>query len=494
MQTVEQFFKRHHVHKIRKTNKFKEEFSIWDWAAPMIQEPSVLQEYVQLLGLIGATIQGVYIARDMVRFLSQLPAWRLYPDSTEKFKEHWDFFKVLAKLERIYTVDVAFSDLADPIVLVTDRGAFEIAFREAGTVFLTKNQIPERFYRHDPLRQGSFDMTRLFHCLVGDQIARFHVTPAAYSDMEDQITGNYGIELEDDLPAYIYDFTISMKSGLHLRFSPYYNWGRLDLLDAKGAPVKILTSKLNKYLNYPIGYQEKGSSRSLRDDSSQSSPSFWNISVRGGSLFPMDSLSFRDIEKRFFLLRIEDEDTELMQVAQAFPHDPHEWDINTMLVYGYIDHDQGLLLEVLAMAACDIDGFILYHGDDTQSVKLVAYEYSYHDVMALPSCPVANAFLQKVTQVEEECAVADDVQRIRTLEWLDPYREEGVPDTVAVVFRRPDFPPERCCVRCEACQEDKISGTLLDEPKGNLGVHEGDVITFVREQGEDGRAIPTCFL
>ena len=114
--------------------------------------------------------------------------------------------------------------------------------------------------------------------------------------------------------------------------------------------------------------------------------------------------------------------------------------------------------------------------------------------MALPSCPVANAFLQKVTQVEEECAVADDVQRIRTLEWLDPYREEGGPDTVAVVFRRPDFPPERCCVRCEACQEDKISGTLLDEPKGNLGVHEGDVITFVREQGEDGRAIPTCFL
>ena len=61
MDKIEQFIQEHHIQTLGGKDDFKEEFSRYEWSAPILQQPSHLEEYVHLIGLIGATIQDITI-------------------------------------------------------------------------------------------------------------------------------------------------------------------------------------------------------------------------------------------------------------------------------------------------------------------------------------------------------------------------------------------------------------------------------------------------
>lgn len=61
MNSAKQFIKEHHIQTLGGKDDFKEEFSGYQWSAAVIQQPDLLEEYVRLIGLMGATIQDIAV-------------------------------------------------------------------------------------------------------------------------------------------------------------------------------------------------------------------------------------------------------------------------------------------------------------------------------------------------------------------------------------------------------------------------------------------------
>ena len=61
MDPAKQFIKEHHIQTLGGKDDFKEAFSGYQWSAAVIQQPDLLEEYVRLIGLIGATIQDIAV-------------------------------------------------------------------------------------------------------------------------------------------------------------------------------------------------------------------------------------------------------------------------------------------------------------------------------------------------------------------------------------------------------------------------------------------------
>ena len=94
----------------------KDGFSPYKWPAPVIQQPTHLKEYVQLLGIFDAVIQDVAVVK--------------YPC----------MFGPPSIWENSWSVE-----LCNPIVLITTHGKFEIEYAESSSVRISKDCIPENF-------------------------------------------------------------------------------------------------------------------------------------------------------------------------------------------------------------------------------------------------------------------------------------------------------------------------------------------------------------
>jgi hypothetical protein len=115
MDTAEQFIKEHHIQTLGGKDDFKEEFSGYQWSAAVIQQPDLLEEYVRLIGLIGATIQDIAVVDYPCLFESIDP---------EVWTWEWD----------------------NVMVLITDRGNFEITYSESSSFCISQDCIPKRLY------------------------------------------------------------------------------------------------------------------------------------------------------------------------------------------------------------------------------------------------------------------------------------------------------------------------------------------------------------
>ena len=192
---------------------------------------------------------------------------------------------------------------------------------------------------------------------------------------------------------------------------------------------------------------------------------------------------FRKLYKQCNALMLKEEDR-FLKAMEGFPQMP---DANCLLVYGYIDHEQGLTFEILAMGRKDDDAFTFAEGSHDARVITRATALLDHEFY-----PVDASYAEehsKKIELLKHYDVSPEIEQTRFMEFLDESREPGYVDDVLVYFIKDELDVEACWVRIEKMKTPHLVGTLLNEPNQDFGCHINDLVTFsVRRMG-DGKVV-----
>lgn len=194
-----------------------------------------------------------------------------------------------------------------------------------------------------------------------------------------------------------------------------------------------------------------------------------------GRTKPMAELDFRDVEHQVIIL-FDDSNAFMGAALSEFPFEPGD---NALILYGYIDHEAGISFEVLCFAYVDGMGSInLRPGNSTSSFKLrydsvngqlIRYANASEDINMV-------AFLQKIKLINNSYGVNPIVEKLRTIESLDPSRSPQFPDDLVVLFMKDGMRPEGIWCRLDGFDGRHITAQMLNEPYGDFGYHEGDIV------------------
>lgn len=207
MDPAKQFIKEHHIQTLGGKDDFKEEFSGYQWSAAVIQQPDLLEEYVRLIGLIGATIQDIAVVDFPLLF---------EPIDPDVWTLEWD----------------------NVMVLMTDRGNFEITYSESSSFCISQDCIPKRLYCNIETEDMA-SIQKLFSYLKGDTITDISTKSTSFDNADDEFTGSWNIGLEENLPSYLIECRFVLKSGCQLAFTNDFDWGIISLYDKNNQLVRL---------------------------------------------------------------------------------------------------------------------------------------------------------------------------------------------------------------------------------------------------------------
>ncbi|WP_278712310.1 hypothetical protein [Eubacterium ventriosum] len=162
-------------------------------------------------------------------------------------------------------------------------------------------------------------------------------------------------------------------------------------------------------------------------------------------------------------------------------------DANCMLTYGYIDVEQGLTLEVIALGKQKGDSAVFFDSCDDRRFFIRAGAVINEEFVAIGNG--IEEFKERYSDKIDIIAyydAEDDVEITRTWNKIDKIRHPEFPDDVLVGIMKEGLQPEGCWVRIKELNEGKIMGTLLNEPTQDFGCHEGDLIPFKLFEKKDG--------
>lgn len=195
---------------------------------------------------------------------------------------------------------------------------------------------------------------------------------------------------------------------------------------------------------------------------------------------------FRALYKHFIAFPLKD------NIRQCIENYPNAEKANCVLTYGYIDHDAGLTMEVLAAGFKDGDGFAFF---DT-SIETRAFirvgaviddEFFFFDDV---DGGLSKKYAEKL-DVLKHYEVSEEIEETRKMGFLDKSRHDFYPDDVMVYLTREGLNPEGCWVRIIGLGDHFIMGTLLNEPDQDFGYHDGEKIAFFVQKTENDQII--CF-
>lgn len=193
---------------------------------------------------------------------------------------------------------------------------------------------------------------------------------------------------------------------------------------------------------------------------------------------------FRALYHRFVVFMLTDR---LKSTVKKFPGAEQA---DCVLVYGYIDHTAGLSLEVLASGQKDGDRFLFQDGNDEirSVIRIDAVENDEFYQLDENAGEFKKKYAAKIEMVKYYDA-SEEIERTRTMEFLDDSRENRFPDDVLVYLIKDGFQVEGCWVRIEGHGVNVVKGILLNEPEQDLGCHALDMICFFVRKMKDGRLI-----
>ena len=160
-----------------------------------------------------------------------------------------------------------------------------------------------------------------------------------------------------------------------------------------------------------------------------------------------------------------------------------------VLVYGYIDRQCGMTLDVIACARDMGDGKVSFAkpSDTTRSIlrigSLKDAEYSF---IAYGDDELANKYKDRIEMISHYDD-SDEVMESRKFDFLDEFRNDEHPDDVLVYLVKDGLHLEGCWVRITGLEEKFIVGTLLNEPDQDFGYHMGDTVAFFIQKEKDGK-------
>ena len=183
------------------------------WRHHVLQEPKVLAEYIESLGIIGATIMDIML----------------------RYGGIYD----LGTINRIDSL----LDIDTPITLVTDKGVFEFEFGEASTVTFAIDVLNDKPVAH-PHRKFEFDIRKIFRAILGRKIVGYTIETTGWEDVSNNFTGSHGRSLDDKQEEYIKSFCFKLDNGCFLQFNAFFDYGEAYLLDMDMNLIYIPSSQL----------------------------------------------------------------------------------------------------------------------------------------------------------------------------------------------------------------------------------------------------------
>jgi len=195
-------------------------------------------------------------------------------------------------------------------------------------------------------------------------------------------------------------------------------------------------------------------------------------------------LGFRAFYHQLVVVPLKDE---LKPCVKDFPGMK---DADHILTYGYIDHDCGLTLEVLALARCDDKGFSIAETNDAVKSMIRVGAVAEDPVLFISddSGEISKLYAHKIGPLHHY-DVSEEIVATRGMRFLDSCRDQYYVDDVLVYLLRDGFDPEGCWVRINGIGERWITGILLNEPYQDFGCHKGEQISFVVRKTENGKVV-----
>ena len=163
---------------------------------------------------------------------------------------------------------------------------------------------------------------------------------------------------------------------------------------------------------------------------------------------------------------------------------------NCVLVYGYIDREAGLSLEILACGKMENDKFRFFDGNDTilSKIRIGAAkddEFFYFE----DSNGSLKKRYEKKIEMTRSYDADEEVEKTREMTFLDESRAEDCIDDILVHLMKDGLEPEGCWTRIIGLGDHFFIGTLLNEPYQDFGYHYGDKIAFFAHETEDKKVI-----
>ena len=195
-----------------------------------------------------------------------------------------------------------------------------------------------------------------------------------------------------------------------------------------------------------------------------------------------EEFGFRGAYHNLWAFDLEEKDRKL------FEDFPGQNEADTILGYGYIDHQAGLSFEVLCLGIKCEDNFRFFEEKNEISVKIrigniLNREFYFFDK---EDEYFKEKFTEKIEMIDNNYYTSDAQQETRLFEQIDSFRNTEYPDDIFVILVKEGINPEACWCRLEAFDEDQkaFMCTLLNEPHQDLGVHYLDMIPVFYHHGD----------
>jgi hypothetical protein len=192
-------------------------------------------------------------------------------------------------------------------------------------------------------------------------------------------------------------------------------------------------------------------------------------------------MNFRDMVGQF----LEIHGTNMVKILEKMGL--HLDNLYGALLFGYIDHENGFVFEVLALETKKHHKIEYRIVPDDISCKIARFDVQDLYVEVLQNINI-DMFKNKIEKIIEETNVNQALKELRAYKELDPSRHSEYPDDVMVYFLEEGKDPEACWVRLEGMKDGKLFGTLLSLPKQDFGLKEKDTVYFGMTDMEDKKS------
>lgn len=161
----------------------------WRKSVPLIQKPKVLQEYLKALDLKGAVIKNVFYASE----------------SSETSRDAIDAISKDTEYELDYLIT------NDVLIILTDKGAIEIEFSSAGSIFIGMDMLPDKGYSKENSCLPHIHGKKIVGYII-EKFDKEQFQPNCFCN------SNHGVIFPKHQPSYIGRIAFVLDNGLRLNF------------------------------------------------------------------------------------------------------------------------------------------------------------------------------------------------------------------------------------------------------------------------------------
>ena len=163
---------------------------------------------------------------------------------------------------------------------------------------------------------------------------------------------------------------------------------------------------------------------------------------------------------------------------------------DSALCYGYMDPDQGLMLEILACAKYDgEEGFRFAGSNDKTCASVRVEDVKDDDFWVFQEADeLSERYAAKLDQLKKYESDGM-IEKTRDMQFLDPSRDPYHIDDVFVCLTRKGLENEVCKASINGLGDHFFMAVLLEEPRQNFDYHKGEQISFFVQRTDQENVI-----